>query len=105
VRALRAAAFGRHLAAAFGLLVAAAPGFAEEGETVVVEPGDSLAKIAERELGHAGLWPVLYRANRDRIKDPERVYPGQELTVPHPPPRASRPGAPSESEAPAREAP
>lgn len=97
-----AAALGLTLATAF---VGGASALAAEGETVVVEPGDSLAKIAERELGHAGLWPVLYRANRDRIKDPERVYPGQELTVPHPTPRAPRPGAPSESEAPSREAP
>jgi nucleoid-associated protein YgaU len=50
--------------------------------TVVVERGDTLAKIAERTLGDATLWPLLYRANRDRIKDPARVYPGQELTVP-----------------------
>jgi nucleoid-associated protein YgaU len=52
--------------------------------TVVVERGDTLAKIAERTLGDAALWPLLYRANRDRIKDPARVYPGQELTVPSP---------------------
>jgi nucleoid-associated protein YgaU len=64
--------------------------------TVVVERGDSLAKIAERTLGDARLWPVLYRANRDRIKDPTRVYPGQELTVPGPDEAAetSSPAAP-----------
>jgi nucleoid-associated protein YgaU len=50
--------------------------------TVLVERGDTLAAIAERTLGDAALWPLLYRANRDRIKDPARVYPGQELTVP-----------------------
>jgi nucleoid-associated protein YgaU len=26
----------------------------------------------------------LYRANRDRIKDPARIYPGQELSIPEP---------------------
>jgi nucleoid-associated protein YgaU len=66
--------------------------------TVVVERGDTLAKIAERTLGDAALWPLLYRANRDRIKDPARVYPGQELTVPRPgdapeAPRNEEPGA------------
>jgi nucleoid-associated protein YgaU len=66
------------LAAVLGLAAraAAAP------PTVVVERGDTLAKIAERTLGDPALWPLLYRANRDRIKDPARVYPGQELTVP-----------------------
>ncbi|MDX9708313.1 MAG: LysM peptidoglycan-binding domain-containing protein [Trichloromonas sp.] len=28
------------------------------------------------------LWPLLYRANRDQIKDPRRVYGGQTLTIP-----------------------
>jgi nucleoid-associated protein YgaU len=48
----------------------------------VVERGDSLARIAARALGDAALWPALYRANRDRIKDPARVYPGQVLSLP-----------------------
>ncbi len=28
------------------------------------------------------LWPLIYRANRDQIKDPRRVYKGQVLTIP-----------------------
>ena len=28
------------------------------------------------------LWPLIYRANRDQIKDPRRVYGGQTLTIP-----------------------
>ena len=69
------------LAAVLGLAVRAA---GEPPQVVVVEPGDSLSKIAERTLGDAALWPLLYRANRDRIKDPARVYPGQRLSVPAP---------------------
>jgi len=69
--------------------------------TVVVERGDTLAKIAERTLGDAALWPLLYRANRDRIKDPARVYPGQELTVPSPDVAAEAP----RDDGPAAEAP
>jgi nucleoid-associated protein YgaU len=66
------------LAAVLGLARAASA----EPATIVVAPGDTLAKIAERTLGDAALWPALYQANRDRIKDPSRVYPGQELSVP-----------------------
>ncbi len=88
-------------AACLAVLLTAATARASEGETVVVEPGDTLSKIAARELGHAGLWPLLYRANRDRIKDPERVYPGQELTVPAP----AKVGAPPRNEAPVRATP
>jgi nucleoid-associated protein YgaU len=28
------------------------------------------------------LWPVLYQANRDQIKDPRQIYPGQTLKIP-----------------------
>ncbi|MFA5514826.1 MAG: DUF4398 domain-containing protein [Desulfuromonadales bacterium] len=28
------------------------------------------------------LWPLLYQANRDQIKDPRQIYPGQVLSIP-----------------------
>jgi nucleoid-associated protein YgaU len=69
------------LAAVLGLAARAA---GEPPQVVVVERGDTLSKIAARTLGDPALWPLLYRANRDRIKDPARVYPGQQLSVPAP---------------------
>lgn len=47
-----------------------------------VQPGETLALIAGRTLGDSRLWPAIYAANRDRIKDPTRVYPGQQLAIP-----------------------
>jgi nucleoid-associated protein YgaU len=47
-----------------------------------VKPGETLALIASRTLGDERLWPAIYAANRDRIKDPTRVYPGQQLAIP-----------------------
>ncbi len=47
-----------------------------------VQEGETLWQIAARTVGDPTLWPALYLANRDRIKDPARVYPGQELTIP-----------------------
>ncbi len=49
-----------------------------------VQEGDTLWLIASRPevYGDPLLWPVLYRANRDQIKDPRRVYEGQTLEVP-----------------------
>jgi nucleoid-associated protein YgaU len=47
-----------------------------------VRPGDTLTAIAARTLGDAALWPALYRANRDQIRDPARLYPGQKLAIP-----------------------
>lgn len=45
---------------------------------------ESLWDIAARENVYADgmLWPLLYKANRDQIKDPRKVYPGQTLTIP-----------------------
>jgi nucleoid-associated protein YgaU len=51
-------------------------------KTYVVVNGDSLSKIAKREYGDASKWHRIYDANRDIIKDPDLIYPGQELKVP-----------------------
>jgi nucleoid-associated protein YgaU len=71
-------------AACLAALWLAATGASAEAEVHVVRPGESLSMIAKDRLGDIALWPVLYRANRDRIKDPARIYPGQELTIPQP---------------------
>ena len=47
-----------------------------------VVKGDSLSKIAKREYGDANKWRTIYEANRDLIKDPDLIYPGQLLTIP-----------------------
>ena len=71
----------KRLACAAAVLLAAT-GASAEGKLHVVRAGETLATIARSELGDVALWPVLYRANRDRIKDPARVYPGQQLAIP-----------------------
>ncbi len=50
--------------------------------TATVASGQTLSRIAQDHLGDASLWPAIYLANRDQIKDPARIYPGQRLTVP-----------------------
>ena len=57
-----------------------APGAPERTYTVVA--GDSLSKIAQREYGHANQWNRIYEANRDILKDPDKIYPGQKLRIP-----------------------
>ena len=52
------------------------------GRTYTVVKGDSLSKIAKREYGDANKWRRIYEANRDLIKDPDLIYPGQLLNVP-----------------------
>ena len=50
--------------------------------TYTVQKGDSLSKIAKHEYGNANDWKKIFEANRDVIKDPDLIYPGQELKIP-----------------------
>ncbi|PLX77612.1 MAG: hypothetical protein C0615_05010 [Desulfuromonas sp.] len=49
-----------------------------------VRSGENLFAIAARKTiyGDALLWPLIYKANRDQIKDPQQIYPGQVLSIP-----------------------
>lgn len=53
-----------------------------EVRTYTVVSGDSLSKIAKREYGDGNKWRQIYDANRDKINDPDLIYPGQVLTIP-----------------------
>jgi nucleoid-associated protein YgaU len=55
---------------------------AASARTYTVKAGDSLSKIAQRELGDASKWHAIYDANRDKISDPDLIHPGQVLTMP-----------------------
>lgn len=59
-----------------------APAAAPAARTYTVVAGDSLSKIAQRELGDASRWRAIYDANRDSIKDPDLIHPGQVLKMP-----------------------
>ncbi len=48
-----------------------------------VRRGDTLSKIAERELGNANRWREIFELNRDVIEDPDEIFPGQVLVLPH----------------------
>ncbi len=60
---------------------AATPAQAQSRQ-VTVKEGDSLSRIAKRELGDANKWQAIYDANRDQIKDPDLIHPGQVLNLP-----------------------
>ena len=56
--------------------------FSDVERTYVVEKGDSLSRIAQREYGDANKWHEIYKANSDVIKNPDLIYPGQKLRLP-----------------------
>jgi nucleoid-associated protein YgaU len=49
---------------------------------VVVQPGNSLWRLATRTYGSGFQFTTIYEANRDQIKDPDLIYPGQVFAVP-----------------------
>jgi nucleoid-associated protein YgaU len=50
--------------------------------TTVVSRGDSLWRISRVTYGVGTQYAVVYKANRDRIRDPNRIYPGQIFFLP-----------------------
>ena len=54
----------------------------EQQRTYTVVAGDSLSKIAKREYGDAAKWRGIWEANRDTIKNPDLIHPGQVLNLP-----------------------
>jgi len=55
---------------------------APAARTYTVKAGDSLSKIAKHEYGDAAQWPKIFEANRDTIKNPDLIHPGQTLKLP-----------------------
>jgi len=55
---------------------------AREAGRVVVQPGNSLWRIARRLYGDGVQYTVIYQANREQIRDPDLIYPGQVFRAP-----------------------
>lgn len=49
---------------------------------VIVQPGNSLWRIARRTMGSGFSYTVIYQANADQIVDPDLIYPGQVFEIP-----------------------
>ncbi len=52
------------------------------GKTYTVKSGDSLWKIAQKELKKGSRYMEIYNLNKDKIKKPDLIYPGQVFTLP-----------------------
>jgi hypothetical protein len=60
-----------------------APVIAGPGQVkVVVQPGASLWRIARQSYGAGIRYTVIFEANRNQIRDPDLIYPGQVFVVP-----------------------
>lgn len=61
------------------LNITVAEGAAGGSSTYTVQSGDSLSKIGAK---HGVSWQKIFEANKDKIDDPDKIFPGQELTIP-----------------------
>lgn len=61
---------------------ASSPEGSVDSHLYVVVKGDSLSRIAAGQYGNPQKWRRIYEANRDLIKDPDLIYPGQQLRIP-----------------------
>lgn len=50
---------------------------------VTVQPGNTLWAIARENYGEGILYVRLFQANKDRIRNPDLIYPGQVFDIPH----------------------
>jgi hypothetical protein len=48
-------------------------------QTYEVKSGDNLSKIAKH---YNTTWKAIFEANKDKIKDPDKIFPGQVLKIP-----------------------
>ena len=50
--------------------------------TITVQPGYTLWGIARDNMGEGVMYVQVYKANRDKIRDPDLIYPGQVFMMP-----------------------
>jgi len=61
---------------------AAGGGEGQGGSTYTVKAGDNLSKISKQFYGDPDEYMQIFYANRDKLKDPDKIQVGQELVIP-----------------------
>ncbi len=58
------------------------PAPADSVEYYTIVKGDTLSGIAKKFYGNAMAYPKIFEANREVIRDPNLIYPGQKIRIP-----------------------
>lgn len=58
------------------------PQATQQAEYYIIQKGDTLSKIAKQYYGDANAYPKIFEANREVIKDPNLIFPGQKVRIP-----------------------
>ena len=59
-----------------------APDLSEKVEYYEIQSGDTLWAIASKFLGNGSKYTDIFEANREVIKDPDKIFPGQKIRIP-----------------------
>ena len=57
-------------------------GGGQQSRSYTVQAGDTLSKISKQFYGDGNQYMKIFEANRDLLKDPDKIRPGQELVIP-----------------------
>ncbi|NEX22731.1 peptidoglycan-binding protein LysM [Thiorhodococcus mannitoliphagus] len=58
------------------------PASSEKVDYYVIQKGDTLSAVAKHFYGKASEYPRIFDANREVIKDPDLIFPGQKIRIP-----------------------
>jgi len=65
-----------------GSTVASPPEISSGKRTYTVKSGDTLSAISKHFYGNSNEYKKIFDANRDQLSDPDKIKPGQVLTIP-----------------------
>jgi nucleoid-associated protein YgaU len=57
-------------------------GGGQNSRKYTVQAGDTLSKISQQFYGSPSQYNKIFQANRDQLKNPDQIRPGQELVIP-----------------------
>ena len=52
-------------------------------QQIIIQPGNNLWKLSRKLYGKGTMYTVIYEANKDQIRKPGLIYPGQVFTTPN----------------------
>lgn len=58
------------------------PAVQAQVEYYIIKKGDTLSAIAKQFYGKGSDYPKIFEANREVIKDPNLIFPGQKIRIP-----------------------
>ena len=64
------------------LSIADGSSIGNDDEFYIIEKGDNLWKIAEKSYGNGAKYTAIVDANKEVIKDADKIFPGQKIRIP-----------------------